>query len=206
MSGWLHLHNHNTCVLINRVSFCVYKWVQSIIFLSCKRHLSKMVWNRQKMLLSLRSLLLKYWYSSHTHTHCQLLETICYSLLSVVQKRSQQSICLSFQKEPELNHTSSTSRPSSSTSQAKNGEEKASLPTSLPKTVYDHSFTISGPNENARLIAFSFKLWHWFDSTGRPVDYSRTEPSSGGDHIIVTADNPAVTAPTMTHASKWTFD
>lgn len=128
------------------------------------------------------------------------------SLLSVVQKRSQQSICLSFQKEPELNHTSSTSRPSSSTSQAKSGEEKASLPTSLPKTVYDHTFTISGPNENARLIAFSFKLWHWFDSTGRPVDYSRTEPSSGGDHIIVTADNPAVTAPTMTHPSKWTFD
>nr|XP_046269503.1 doublecortin domain-containing protein 2B isoform X2 [Scatophagus argus] len=39
--------------------------------------------------------------------------------------------------EHELNQTSSKSRPSSSTSQGKDGEEKASLPTSYPKTVHD---------------------------------------------------------------------
>lgn len=87
-------------------------------------------------------------------------------------------MCLCFQQEPELNHAYSKSRPSSAASQRKDREEKASLP----------AYIQQHPN-------MCFILKHSFDSTGGPVDHSRTEPSSGGNRIIVAtgrADDPVV--------------
>ena len=39
VGGWLHLHNHNKCVLIKRISFIMFKIVHKMIFLSCERQL-----------------------------------------------------------------------------------------------------------------------------------------------------------------------
>uniref|UniRef100_A0A3B4WWG1 Doublecortin domain-containing protein 2-like n=1 Tax=Seriola lalandi dorsalis TaxID=1841481 RepID=A0A3B4WWG1_SERLL len=81
--------------------------------------------------------------------------------------------------EPELKHTTSTSRPSSSSSQGKNRGEKASLPTSHLKSVHDHFFSVTRPDENVCLITLFESFALTGQPTGRPVKYSRTEPSSG---------------------------
>lgn len=97
VGGWLHLHNHNKCVLIKRISFIMFKIVHKMIFLSCERqlHPGKIVWNRLKILSRPRSLLLEYRYATHTYTHCSKLRTFLNSLHSLVQKK-QQSVQLFF--------------------------------------------------------------------------------------------------------------
>lgn len=60
-------------------------------------------------------------------TCCQLPGAFWNSWHPVVEKCSQRSMHLSSRKEPEPNQTSSQTRPSSSTSQGKKKEEKASV-------------------------------------------------------------------------------
>lgn len=139
----------------NRFSWLsLYKWVQNIIFLSCEKAPPseqdgvKQMENSARTEESAAEILVQF---THPHTLCQLLRTICNSLHLIVHKHkklSQQSTCLLFEKEPELNQTSSKSRPSSSTSQGKNREEKASSPTSHSETCV----TTTRPNEKCVLI------------------------------------------------------
>lgn len=140
----------------------------------------------------------------YTHLHTlPKLRTFLNSYHSLVQKNSNQCnsfFSFFFQKEPELNHTSSNARPSSSTSQRKNIEEKASLRISHPKTVHD-VITITNDNMWVSVLFIRSNRTPCRLQQNRNIIMTRSHQHNGLPTAI-TAVAPAITAPTMTHAAE----
>lgn len=133
-----------------------------------------------------------YWGSAHTpsHTACCLEVFVTFSCTTT---QSAINLCLSFQKEPELNPTSSPkSRPSSPTSQAKDREEKASPPTSHPVflTTFQREKCVLG-------LSFFFYIFVLIRSYRLPChsQWNRTTIRRSHHHNShAEAENPVMTA------------